>query len=141
MVSGGSFLLGGSNKDTRRCFLWCLQASNSSSLLFSIEFWSAVRIKSFSVRHRSHERPPLENGWPLALQDKIAETNCCVYKSEIFCMTTMQTKVWYDIYTYVFNSETFLIFVQLEIKISSTIKNRYFLLFSLHFHSKKLLDV
>ena len=37
-VSGGSFLLGGSNKDTRRCFLWCLQASNSSSLLFSIEF-------------------------------------------------------------------------------------------------------
>ena len=53
MVSGGSFLLGGSNKDTRRCFLRCLQASNSSSLLFSIEFWSAVRIVSFSVRHRS----------------------------------------------------------------------------------------
>ena len=39
VVSGGSFLLeGGSNKDTRRCFLWCLQASTSSSLLFSIEF-------------------------------------------------------------------------------------------------------
>ena len=33
MVSGGLFI---SNKDTRRCFLRCLQVSSSSSLLFSI---------------------------------------------------------------------------------------------------------
>ena len=66
VVSGGSSSSGGLNKDTRRCFLRCLQVSNSSSLLFNIEFWSAVRITSFSVRHRSHARPPLENGWPLA---------------------------------------------------------------------------
>jgi hypothetical protein len=62
VVSGGSLSLGVSNRDTRRCFLWCLQVSSSSSLLFNIEFWSAVRITSFSVRHRSHVRPPLENG-------------------------------------------------------------------------------
>ena len=31
MISGGSFLLGGSNKDTR-CFLWCLQASSNCFL-------------------------------------------------------------------------------------------------------------
>ena len=31
VVSGGSFFLGGLNKDTRRCFLWCLQVSSSSS--------------------------------------------------------------------------------------------------------------
>ena len=37
----------------RRCFLWCLQVSSNSSLLFNIVFWSAVRIMSFSVRHRS----------------------------------------------------------------------------------------
>ena len=70
VVSGGSSSSGGLNKDTRRCFLRCLQVSNSSSLLFNIEFWSAVRITSFSVRHRSHARPPLENGWPLALMDQ-----------------------------------------------------------------------
>jgi hypothetical protein len=62
VVSGGSLSLGGLNRDTRRCFLWCLQVSSSSSLLFNIEFWSALRITSFSVRHRSHVRPPLENG-------------------------------------------------------------------------------
>ena len=62
VVSGGSSSSGGLSKDTRRCFLRCLQVSNSSSLLFNIEFWSAVRIVSFSVRHRSHARPPLENG-------------------------------------------------------------------------------
>ena len=61
VVSGGSFFLSGLNKDTRRCFLWCLQVSSSSSLLFNIEFWSAVRTTSFSVRDRSHEWPPLEN--------------------------------------------------------------------------------
>ena len=60
VVSGGFFFL---NKDTRRCFLWCLQVSSSSSLLFNIEFWSAVRIMSCSVR------PPLENACPLALID------------------------------------------------------------------------
>ena len=54
LVSGGSFFLGGLNKDIRRCFLRCLQVSSSSSLLFNVEFWSAVRITSFSVRHRSH---------------------------------------------------------------------------------------
>ena len=73
MVSGGSFFLGGLNKDTRRCFLWCLQVSSSSSLLFNIEFWSAVRITSFSVRHRSHVQLPLENGWPLALIDQFTK--------------------------------------------------------------------
>ena len=62
VVSGGFFFL---NKDTRRCFLECLHVSSSSSLLFDIEFWSTVRIKSFSVRHRSHARPPLENACPL----------------------------------------------------------------------------
>ena len=35
VVSGGSFFLGG-NKDTRRCFLRCLQDSSNSSLLFNI---------------------------------------------------------------------------------------------------------
>jgi hypothetical protein len=48
VVSGGSLSLGGLNKDTRRCFLLCLQVSSSSSLLFNIELWSAVRITSFS---------------------------------------------------------------------------------------------
>ena len=62
VVSGGSSSLGGLIKETRRCFLRCLHASNSSSLLFSIEIGSAIRIVSFSVRHRSHARPPLENG-------------------------------------------------------------------------------
>ena len=33
-VSGGSSLLGGLNKGTRRCFLWCLHASSSSALSF-----------------------------------------------------------------------------------------------------------
>ena len=70
VVSGGSSSSGGLNKDTRRCFLRCLQVSNSSSLLFNIVFGLAVRITSFSVRHRSHARPPLENGWPLALIDQ-----------------------------------------------------------------------
>ena len=70
-MSGGSFFLGGLNKDTRRCFLRCLQVSSSSSLLFNIEFWSAIRIASFSLRHRSHARPPLENAWPLALIDQL----------------------------------------------------------------------
>ena len=37
VVSGGSFFLGGLNKDTRRCFLWCLQVSSSLSLLFNIK--------------------------------------------------------------------------------------------------------
>ena len=60
VVSGGSFFLGG-NSDTRRCFLRCLQDSSNSSLLFNIVLWSAVRIISFSVRHRSHALPPLEN--------------------------------------------------------------------------------
>jgi hypothetical protein len=73
VVSGGSLSLGGLNKDTRRCFLLCLQVSSSSSLLFNIELWSAVRITSFSVRHRSHDRPPLENGWPLALIDQFTK--------------------------------------------------------------------
>ena len=73
VVSGGSLSLGGLNKDTRRCFLLCLQVSISSSLLFNIEFWSAVRITSFSVRHRSHDRPPLENGCPLALIDQFTK--------------------------------------------------------------------
>ena len=68
VVSGGSFLLGGLNKDTRRCFLQCLQASSILSLLFNIELWSAVRITSFSVMHRLHEQPPLENGWLLLNQ-------------------------------------------------------------------------
>ena len=54
VVSGGSSSSGSLNKDTRRCFLHCLQVSSSSSLLFNIKFWSAVRITSFSVRHRSH---------------------------------------------------------------------------------------
>ena len=40
VVSGGSFFL---SRDTRRCFLRCLQVSSNSSLnssiLFSIEFW------------------------------------------------------------------------------------------------------
>ena len=52
---------------TSRCFLRCLQGSSSSSLLFSIEFWSAVRITSFSVRQRSHARPPLENACPVVM--------------------------------------------------------------------------
>ena len=43
VVSGGSSSSGGLNKDTRRCFLRCLQVSNSSSLLFNIEFWSAAK--------------------------------------------------------------------------------------------------
>ena len=73
VVSGGSFLLGGLNKDTRRCFLRCLQVSSSSSLLLNIEFWLVVRITSFSVRYRSHERPPLENGWPLALMNQFTK--------------------------------------------------------------------
>jgi hypothetical protein len=28
VVSGGSLFLGGLNKDTRRCYLWCLQVSS-----------------------------------------------------------------------------------------------------------------
>ena len=43
-VSGDLFLL---NKDTRKFFLWCLQVSSNSSLLFNIVFWSAIRIMSF----------------------------------------------------------------------------------------------
>ena len=50
-MSGGFFV---SNNDTRWCFLRCLQVSSNSSLLFNIVLWSAVRIVSFSVRHRSH---------------------------------------------------------------------------------------
>ena len=66
VVSGGfSFL----NKDIRRCFLRCLQVSSNSSLLFNIVFWSAVRITSFSVRHKTHARPPLEKACPLVLID------------------------------------------------------------------------
>ena len=49
VVSGSSFFLGGLYQDTRMCFLWCRQVSSSSSLLFNIEFWSAVRITSFLV--------------------------------------------------------------------------------------------
>ena len=54
VISGGFFLL---TKDTRRCFLRCLQVSSN---LYLLVFWSAVRITSFSVRHRSHARTPLE---------------------------------------------------------------------------------
>ena len=72
VVSGGSFFLGGNN-DTRRCFLRCLQVSSNSSLLFNIVFGSAVRIMSFSVRHRSHALPPLENACPYALIDQFTK--------------------------------------------------------------------
>ena len=48
-LSAGFFFL---HKDTRGCFLQCLQVSSYSSLLFNIVFWSAVRITSFSVRLR-----------------------------------------------------------------------------------------
>ena len=83
VVSGGSFFL---NKDTRRCLLWCLQVSTNSSLLFKIEFWSAIRIPSFPVRHRSHARPPLENACPLALIMEVSidggRTRCHFFISE-----------------------------------------------------------
>jgi len=68
---GVPFFLGGLNKETRRCFLRCLQVSSSSSLLFNIVYGSAIKIASFSLRHRSHARPPLENAWPLALIDQL----------------------------------------------------------------------
>ena len=59
----GFFFLRGLKKNTRRCFLWCLLAFIISSPLFKIEFWSTIRITSFSVRHRSHARPSLENAF------------------------------------------------------------------------------
>ena len=68
VVSGGSFFSGGWHKDTSRCFLWCLQV-----LFNNIEFLLAVIITSFSVRHRLHARPPLENAWPLALIDQFTK--------------------------------------------------------------------
>ena len=77
----GSFSLGGSNTDIRRYFLWCLQVSSSSSLLCNILLGSALRITSFSVRHRSHARPPLENGWPLALIDQFTKWGTFLYFS------------------------------------------------------------
>ena len=70
VVSGGFFF---SDKDTRRCFLRCLQVSSNSSILFNIVFWSAIRIISFSVRHRSHALPSLENACPLALIDQFTK--------------------------------------------------------------------
>ena len=55
--------------ETRRCFLLCLQVSNSSLLLFNMVFWSSVNITSFSVRHKSQALPPLENACPRDLMD------------------------------------------------------------------------
>ena len=55
--------------ETSRCFRRCLQVSSSSSLLFSIVWGFAVRITSFSVKHRSQDWLPLENAWPRAFID------------------------------------------------------------------------
>ena len=55
--------------ETRRWFLRWRQHSNNSSLLLSIVCWSAVIIKSFSLKHKSHDLPPLENPWPFAFMD------------------------------------------------------------------------
>ena len=92
-MSGGSLSLGGLNKDIRRCFLWCLQVFSSLSLLFNIVFWSAVRIMCFSVRHKSHDRPPLENGWPLALIDQFTIWGV-FYPSISRCMRIVLWGTW-----------------------------------------------
>ena len=55
VVSGGFFFL---NRDTRRCFLQCLQVSSSSSLL--IEFWSGLSIsKNIKVWFKSAHFLPI----------------------------------------------------------------------------------
>ena len=57
--------------ETSICFLRCLHVSNNSSLLFNMVFGFSVRITSFSVKQRSHSRPPLENVCPLAFIDHL----------------------------------------------------------------------
>ena len=50
-------------------FLLCLHFWRISSLLFSISFGSPFVMTNFSVRQRSHWRPPEEKTWPLAFMD------------------------------------------------------------------------
>ena len=41
------------------------------SRLFSVDFGSAIKIVSFSVRHKSHSFPPLDKGCALAFIDQV----------------------------------------------------------------------
>ena len=42
-----------------------------SSRLFSVDFGSAIKIVSFSVKHKSHSFPPLDKGCALAFIDQV----------------------------------------------------------------------
>ena len=52
-------------------FLLCLHFDRISSLLFSVEFGSAIKIVNFSVRHKSHCFPPLDMAYAFAFIDHV----------------------------------------------------------------------
>ena len=105
--------------ETSRCFLRCWQVSSSSSRLFNMVFWFAVKITNFSVKHRSQALLPLENACPLAFIDHVTSKwilssfnfniwqKCCVHGWPFvewrFMLTESRfkvnrwTKVWHNL--------------------------------------------
>ena len=74
-IQGGAFffVFRFCKKSRRKMQLWIVEHffhhKKVPVVLFNIVFWSALRIMSFSVRHRSHAWPPLEKACTLALID------------------------------------------------------------------------
>ena len=64
---GGGGLLG--LKELRRNFLLWGHLAKISFLWLRLVFGSASRMATFSLKHKSHWRLPLENAWALALMD------------------------------------------------------------------------